>query len=257
MMKRHAFSLVELSIVLVILGLLVGGVLAGKSLIRAAELRAVGAEYARYKTAISAFRDKYFAVPGDMANATGFWGTAGTCPGVNASPSTDATTCNGDGDGAVEASPNELFRFWQHLANAGLIEGQYTGVPGATATIQASLGVNAPRSKLANAGWGLHDRTGAQLVSSTYQFEGDYTNSLAFGGGGTGAPDITVMKAEEAWNIDTKLDDGKPGLGVVRAYENHTNCHDAGTSTTVALATTANYSLASSIIGCALQFKSQ
>ena len=67
-----AFSLVELSIVLVILGLLVGGVLSGQSLIRAAELRSVTTEYSRYTTAISSFRDKYFALPGDMSNATSF-----------------------------------------------------------------------------------------------------------------------------------------------------------------------------------------
>lgn len=63
-MQCKAFSLVELSIVLVILGLLTGGILAGQSLIRAAELRAVSTEYSRYITATQSFRDKYFAVPG-------------------------------------------------------------------------------------------------------------------------------------------------------------------------------------------------
>lgn len=70
MSQRNAFSLVELSIVLVILGLLVGGILAGQSLIRASELRAVTSEQARIVTAIQAFRDKYFALPGDMRNAS-------------------------------------------------------------------------------------------------------------------------------------------------------------------------------------------
>ncbi len=55
----NAFSLVELSIVLVILGLLVGGVLSGQSLIRAAELRSITEDYARYVTATHTFKDKY------------------------------------------------------------------------------------------------------------------------------------------------------------------------------------------------------
>ena len=58
---RQGFSLVELSIVLVILGLLVGGVLSGQSLIRASELRKYTTSADKYKTAILSFRDKYFA----------------------------------------------------------------------------------------------------------------------------------------------------------------------------------------------------
>ena len=74
-MRPQGFSLVELSIVLVILGLLTGGILAGQSLIRASELRAATAEYQRYATSIQSFRDKYMALPGDMTNATRFWGS--------------------------------------------------------------------------------------------------------------------------------------------------------------------------------------
>ena len=71
---QRGFSLVELSIVLVILGLLTGGILAGQSLIRASELRAVSTEFQRYVAAVNTFRDKYFMLPGDMSNATAFWG---------------------------------------------------------------------------------------------------------------------------------------------------------------------------------------
>ncbi len=73
---RHGFSLVELSIVLVILGLLTGGILAGKSLMRASELRAVSTEYQRYLTAAQSFRGKYFELPGDFSKAQSFWGIA-------------------------------------------------------------------------------------------------------------------------------------------------------------------------------------
>ncbi|MBX9726410.1 MAG: prepilin-type N-terminal cleavage/methylation domain-containing protein, partial [Rickettsiales bacterium] len=105
MTEKHvtAFSLVELSIVLVILGLLVGGVLSGQSLIRAAELRAVSTEYSRYVTSAQTFRDKYFALPGDMNNATRFWGNLGGTNCTNSAGTSAVTTgtCDGNGDGQV------------------------------------------------------------------------------------------------------------------------------------------------------------
>ena len=91
---RLAFSLVELSIVLVILGLLTGGILTGQSLIRAAEMRSIVTELQRYQTAARSFQDKYFALPGDMRNATDFWGAPGNnlanCP---ATAGTGTQTC--------------------------------------------------------------------------------------------------------------------------------------------------------------------
>ncbi len=99
----NGFSLVELSIVLVILGLLTGGILSGQNLIRAAELRAVTTEFSAYQTAVMTFKDKYFALPGDMRNATDFWGSAGGSgvigDGCEAGTPTGTQTCNGNGDG--------------------------------------------------------------------------------------------------------------------------------------------------------------
>lgn len=90
--SRSGFSLVELSIVLVILGLLTGGVLGGRALIRAAELRAITQEKEAFVTAVNTFRAKYNALPGDMRNATQFWGRAdtgafsGQCAAPNTAP---------------------------------------------------------------------------------------------------------------------------------------------------------------------------
>ena len=129
-MSRNAFSLVELSIVLVILGLLTGGILGGQSLIRAAELRALTTEYQRYFAAVSTFRDKYFALAGDMTNATSFWGKDTTSTAQCTSDSgTGGTpgTCNGNGDGWIGTDLRENYRAWQQLSLAGLIEGNYVG----------------------------------------------------------------------------------------------------------------------------------
>lgn len=160
----NGFTLVELSIVLVILGLLVGGVLAGQSLIRAAELRSVTTQYMSYKTAVNAFRDKYFALPGDMPNAVRYWGAqaGGTTDGVDSTcaaltaAATGTATCNGNGNnqiGETGGSYYEWYRFWQHLANAGLVEGTFTGVAGAGSSYHSVIGSNVPRTKLANGGW--------------------------------------------------------------------------------------------------------
>ena len=75
---QKAFSLVELSIALVILDLLVGRVLSGQSPIHAAELRAVTQEEQKFLAATHTFRDQYLSLPGDMTNATAFWGTSTT-----------------------------------------------------------------------------------------------------------------------------------------------------------------------------------
>lgn len=269
--RAQAFSLVELSIVLVILGLLVGGILAGQSLIRAAELRAVGAEYTRFRTAVAAYQDKYFSYPGDMANATSFWGTATNCPGTEAQPSSTPATCNGNSDGVLsETTPgsNEIFRFWQHLANAGLVEGIYTGVRVSSAANSSAIaGLNVPASKIANSGWTAIDYGTATIsditrpyststpYSPSWVFEGYYGHVLIFGANKTN--DLTnnpILMPVEAWNIDTKLDDGRSGLGKIRALEFQTSCSDVGSSTTVALAASANYDRTVNSPTCALIF---
>ena len=220
---KHGFSLVELSIVLVILGLLTGGILTGQTLIRAAELRAVTTEFQRYQSAVNTFRDKYFALPGDMRNAEDFWGTAssGTCPTASG---TGTQTCDGDGDGNLSNVSNESFRFWQHMANAGLIEGTYTGVAGAAGVFDHVPAENVPASKLSRGGWGARSLNNFGGGSDLYAR--DYGNQFDFGNGGTGsivgvAPNGRILTPEETWNIDTKLDDGLPGRGgvIVRNWD--------------------------------------
>ena len=253
---KLGFSLVELSIVLVILGLLVGGVLSGQSLIRAAELRAVTTEYSRYITAVQSFRDKYFALPGDMSNAVKYWAQAagGTADGMDAAcaallvASTTPTTCNGDGNGQISDivyanNGYEVYRSWQHLANAGLIEGSYSGVRGAL-LFNPNPGTNTLKSKLSNAGYRLYylgtASSGAYILSN-------YGHTIELKAWPSAA---TTLKPEEAWNIDTKLDDGKPYLGIVMSYlsAQTPNC-------TTADSTSGEYALTQSGKNCDLIMK--
>jgi prepilin-type N-terminal cleavage/methylation domain-containing protein len=223
--SRLAFSLVELSIVLVILGLLVGGVLSGQSLIRAAELRSVSTEYNRYYTATQSFRDKYFALPGDMANATAFWGKDNTACAAHTGNAATPGACNGNADGQINqplaaSATGEAFQFWKQLALAGLIEGSYSGLAGAVGPFDTVMGENAPRSKLSNAGWGL-SFLGTRTGDAAYH-DGNYGHILAFGTNINENDWINnpVMRGEEAWNIDTKIDDGMPHQGTVRTFKN-------------------------------------
>lgn len=254
--QRLAFSLVELSIVLVILGLLVGGVLSGQSLIRAAELRAVTSEYNKWHSAAYAFRDKYFALPGDMTNATAFWGALdidGNGLGSNCrGESSGLATCNGDGDGTIcqtatcTSQTFEALLFWKHLANAGLIEGTYSGsMASGTQTIcnsstdQLLANCNVPASKLSSGGWIIHNL--GQITSNTYYFDGNYGNTLQISklpsdSGGN----IGLLKPEELWAVDVKVDDGRPGIG--RLVAARWNSCSTGAATTADFAN-ANYIL--------------
>jgi hypothetical protein len=232
------------------LGLLIGGVLSGQSLIRAAELRSVSTEYSRYVTAVQSFRDKYFAIPGDMNNATSFWGAADPTPATCLTTvGTGTQTCNGNGDGSVlwgstGSQRSEWYMFWQHLTNAGLIEGSYSGMSGSVAYDDTSS-ANVPRSKLNNSLWFVaNDATSGGALFPVAVAR----HNFRIGGLNPGTnPSTSIMKPEELWNIDTKLDDGKPGLGVITSFMNGyagTNC------ASTAVASTAVYSLNVSSLQC-------
>lgn len=268
--NQRGFSLVELSIVLVILGLLTGGILGGQALIKAAELRSVNKDVETFLIATHAFRDKYRALPGDMPNATRFWGAqAGstddgrdaTCAALDeSSPATGTATCNGNGNGVIAnygssggSEKYETFRAWQHLSNAGLINGQYTGVTnGNTPNNIITAGENVPASKLGRAGynytwWGSDPSAGG--YSSI--FPGDYRHVFVLGRpGGFHAMNTTpALVPEDAWQIDMKMDDGNPAQGNVRArYDASYDC------TTTADPATTEYHLENSAVGCPLIF---
>ncbi|PZP86196.1 MAG: hypothetical protein DI582_03530 [Azospirillum brasilense] len=251
---KHAFSLVELSIVLVILGLLTGGILGGQALIRAAELRAVTTEFQRYVTATQTFRDKYFALPGDMNNASKFWGAVDPTPATCvATASTTAATCDGDGNGKVGSglSMSESWHYWKQLTNAGLVEGNFNGIAGPANRFDALIGTNVPASRMANAGWTMVDVDSYLVSSPTYYFLTTYGNTFTFGSKlNLRFTNNPIMKPEEAWNIDTKIDDGKAVQGkLIAGYTN--TCTTAAGNTDFA----AEYALNSSATTCQLVFR--
>lgn len=267
MRKQSAFSLVELSIVLVILGLLVGGVLSGQALIRAAELRAVGTEYQRWATATQTFRDKYFALPGDFREATRFWSRMNSNVDCVTSASMGVNTpgvCDGDGDGLIEwGSPNqssETFQFWRHLAISGLIEGEYTGTAGPVNAWHEALRFNIPSSRMSRTGWRVQNYG---LYGDAWFYLINYGNYLSFGRvtsnpltcGGCSHFMDAVLRPEEAWSIDNKIDDGRPAQGNVISTHWNNICASAddGSSTNDDLS--ASYRVSATSASCSLIFK--
>jgi prepilin-type N-terminal cleavage/methylation domain-containing protein len=257
MAHSRGFSLVELSIVLVILGLLVGGVLTGKSLIRAAELRSVTTEMQNYQSAVQIFEDKYKELPGDMTNATELWGAADPTPATCLTTvGTGTQTCDGNGDGYYGFPSDgfqrgEMFMFWQHLANAQLISGSYNGMAGSNFA-QSIINTNVPASKMSSAGWSFID-LGSAGHPDLYDLY--YNRVLAFGGQTTDyfthAP---IISPDEAWKIDTKIDDGLPAKGLVIAIYWNNACAVANDGTHASDDFNASYNLSNTSILCSLIF---
>jgi prepilin-type N-terminal cleavage/methylation domain-containing protein len=229
-MRRAGFTLMEMAMVLVIIGLLIGGIFVGRSMMKQAELQSILTGTEELKQQIQSFKLKYRSLPGDMRNATQFWGAADGSSGLTAtctnqdyefSNPTDALTCNGDGDGLIAGSAGydtsyEKYRLWEHLSNAEILTEKFTGsrsVEPLVNSIGVYPGVNIPETARTNVGYMLLYHGGGNGNQYDYPFKtGHY---IVIGGGGWNLhwPDHAAFSAVEAAQVDAKIDDGKPGTG--------------------------------------------
>lgn len=114
MKKQSGFTLIELAIVLVIIGLLLGGVLKGQELINSAKVKNMATDFRNIPIYIYGYQDKFRSLPGDDKSAVSHL---------------DATAVPGGGNGQLDGRWNtatvtdETHTFWQHLRLAGLAQG--------------------------------------------------------------------------------------------------------------------------------------
>lgn len=247
-MQRTGFSLIEICIILVILALVVGAITAGRSMMRSAELRNVAISAENYITAMNVFRQKYNALPGDMPNATSLWGATDNDPtACSTTAVTTKTTCNGNGNGRIEVGTGledgEDIRVWQHLRNAELTE--------PTACIPTPGIGCLPESKMKNI---VHyPNYVGTTVNSLTTFDGDYGHALVT----MKHDEILFLPPIELWEIDKKIDDGKPAHGKLRIF-----VLPAGLASGVGSCSTttdpanlsADYAIDQDAIGCAIIF---
>ena len=127
MMKRNqsGFTLIEIAIVLVIIGLLLGGVLKGQELINSAKVKNLATDFRNIPVFIYGYQDKFKALPGDDALVTSHLTGASDCTPAAAGL---CATGNGilDGSWNATAITDESYVFWQHVRLAGLTAGSTT-----------------------------------------------------------------------------------------------------------------------------------
>jgi len=219
---KKGFTLVELSITLVIIGLLIAAITSGSHLIQAAKINKVISELSGHATAAYDFKDKYGFWPGDMPNATSFW--EGT------------VTTNGDGNEQINNdTKEENLLAWYHLSKADFIPGDYTGTPGSGFKPK----INVPPSAISDE---------AFYYIKTVTIDGRYEEVIQLSSDGAGDPDGSALTPEDARAIDKKIDPGDglvANIGTLRSErgsdQTGTTCIDAG-----------NYLLTDYTISCRL-----
>ncbi len=210
--KNAGFTLVELAIVLVIIGLIIGGVLVGQDLIKAAEIRSTLGQIEGYNTAVNAFRDKYRYIPGDI-NSTqaaqfGFTVRSGAIGHGDGN-----TLLEGCSAGAIVFGC-ETALFWNDLNSAALVDGNFTTSTDALGHAAAAITtpnmiLHLPEAKL-----------GRGNFMTVFSATGRNFYQIAGVTGISAAGEYTLTNAltpQESFNMDDKIDDGRPLTGGARA----------------------------------------
>ncbi len=200
--RQSGFTLVEIAIVLVIIGLLLGGILRGQELINSARVRNLADMATGTQAAFFGFSDRYRSVPGDMTaedaqDAIG--GAFNGNPQANANQNGRLDPASYAGN-AIWTEPNAA---WEQLSRAGFIQGDFGGNPATEPTAANDLAPTNPFNNPMLLGITLDYFDNANPAPARMQ--------LVMGRG------IDVRLIRE---LDVKMDDGMPRTGIVRAAPN-------------------------------------
>ncbi|MCK6389426.1 MAG: prepilin-type N-terminal cleavage/methylation domain-containing protein [Azonexus sp.] len=180
--QQRGFTLIEMAIVLIIVGLLLGGILKGQSLITQGKIRSTARDLDTIAVAMLSYQDRYQQLPGDDAATSSRWNLAA-----------------GDGDGKLEGAFNsstdtdESRKLWRHLRQSGFI----SGAADSPAQPRNALGgITGLQTDVGNTGGTNATTELTGLVVCTDNLPGSIANAL-----------------------DTQFDDGLPNKGSVRAFD--------------------------------------
>ena len=229
---RAGFTLIELSIVLVIIGLIVGGILVGRDMIEAAQIRATIAQYQQFVTAVNTFRLKYGGLPGDITStqAAAFGFQPARMDFVNQPCGSGSAITHGDG--FLEACDRnfdafsfsqieyEYGLFWRDLSSVQLIGNQFTiavdGYNGAGHQPNELL----PVAKLGDnnywIAYGVQVPGAAAYGGNGYPVGNYFQLTGVTGLSGDTAEMSNGLSPLHAFALDNKIDDGAPFGGIVR-----------------------------------------
>jgi len=224
MHKQSGFTLIEIAIVLVIIGLLLGGVLKGQELITSARVRNVISQQDGVKAAFFGFQDRYRALPGDYTPALATANIPNIAAGIGG---------NGDGQILNFAGTNEQTIAWTHLSHAGFLTGSFD-MATPTDAVSAS-------------------NTPANTYNAFLQLVYDNNYSVIVGDpAATARHNLKTgnqVPVEIMAEVDRKIDDGNPGRGSFR-FSVYVGAGTAPTAATCADLTAGNWLTTSGQTNC-------
>jgi len=207
-LRTQGFTLIELSIVLVIIGLIVGGVLVGRDLIEAAKIRSAVSQVEKYNAAANTFRSKYNGIPGDVKNGATFFA-------ITDCGSSPAGVGCGDGNGIIEPSTDtggfsgESVVFWGMLTAAKLTTDETNILDYSNTATSTNLNTSMPLAKV-----GRKARVMVMSQNGFNYFMLGFTNNTL-----DAASVAAALTPLESSQIDTKLDDGAANTGTVKGID--------------------------------------
>lgn len=180
-LRNAGFSLVELSITLVIIAFIVGAATSGMIIKHNLELQDIMGDISTLTQATNEFNAMYGGLPGDLWNATEKFGVS--------------NTVNGNGNGLIDTPDEQLLAF-QHLSLAGLIKGDYPST------------------------WAIESLMRGSIPNSTFYFDilEDATAITFTAIGSEQASRIAILSPDDMYSLDKKYDDAMPNTGTIRAF---------------------------------------